>query len=70
MYNMIEAQMVSENPPANIWMPVATAANVGQGAAAMAVAFKIEESEDEGARWQCRLRCLLSSASLSRLSSV
>ena len=40
MYNMIEAQMVSENPPANIWMPVATAANVGQGAAAMAVAFK------------------------------
>lgn len=40
MYNMIEAQMVSQNPPANIWMPVATAANVGQGAAAMAVAFK------------------------------
>lgn len=45
MYNMIEAQMVSENPPANIWMPVATAANVGQGAAAMAVAFKTKNEK-------------------------
>ncbi|MEE8885967.1 MAG: glucose PTS transporter subunit IIA [Eubacteriales bacterium] len=45
MYNMIEAQMVSENPPANIWMPVATAANVGQGAAAMAVAFKTKSEK-------------------------
>ena len=45
MYNMIEAQMVSQNPPANIWMPVATAANVGQGAAAMAVAFKTENEK-------------------------
>lgn len=45
MYNMIEAQMVSQNPPANIWMPVATAANVGQGAAAMAVAFKTKNEK-------------------------
>ena len=45
MYNMIEAQMVSQDPPANIWMPVATAANVGQGAAAMAVAFKTKSEK-------------------------
>lgn len=45
MYNMIEAQMVSQNPPANTWMPVATAANVGQGAAAMAVAFKTKSEK-------------------------
>ena len=45
MYNMIEAQLVSQNPPANIWMPVATAANVGQGAAAMAVAFKTKNEK-------------------------
>lgn len=38
MYNMIEAQMVSNG--LNTWMPVATAANVAQGAAALAVAFK------------------------------
>ncbi|MGI6118117.1 MAG: glucose PTS transporter subunit IIA [Bilifractor sp.] len=38
MYNMIEAQMVSNG--LNTWMPVATAANVGQGAAALAVSMK------------------------------
>ena len=44
MYNMIEAQMlgtvVNGVKGLNTWMPVATAANVGQGAAALAVAFK------------------------------
>ncbi len=45
MYNMIEAQMVSQNPPFNSWMPVATAANVAQGAAAMAVAFKTKNEK-------------------------
>ena len=40
MYNMIEAQMLGSAAKLNTWMPVATAANVAQGAAAMAVAFK------------------------------
>ena len=40
MYNMIEAQMLGVAGGLNIWMPVATAANVAQGAAAMGVAFK------------------------------
>ena len=39
MYTMIEAQMLGMRG-LNTWMPVATAANVAQGAAAMAVAFK------------------------------
>ena len=39
MYNMIEAQMLGAGG-LNTWMPVATAANVAQGAAAMAVSFK------------------------------
>ena len=39
MYNMIEAQMLGSGG-LNTWMPVATAANVAQGAAAMAVSFK------------------------------
>jgi PTS system sucrose-specific IIC component len=38
MYNMIEAQMLGSG--LNTWMPVATAANVAQGAAAMAVGIK------------------------------
>ncbi len=39
MYNAIELAMLAENNQ-NIWMPIATAANVAQGAAALAVAFK------------------------------
>jgi PTS system sucrose-specific IIC component len=48
MYNMIEAQLVSaagEGGYGNIWMPIATAANVGQGAACMAVAFKTKSEK-------------------------
>ncbi|SFB16545.1 PTS system sucrose-specific IIA component, Glc family /PTS system sucrose-specific IIB component, Glc family /PTS system sucrose-specific IIC component, Glc family [Acetitomaculum ruminis DSM 5522] len=40
MYNMIEAEMCSLAVPMNTWMPIATAANVGQGAAALAVGVK------------------------------
>ncbi|WP_034210171.1 PTS transporter subunit EIIC [Lachnospira multipara] len=40
MYNMIEAEMCSLATPMNKWMPIATAANVGQGAAALAVGIK------------------------------
>lgn len=39
MYNAIEMMMLADNGM-NIWMPIATAANVAQGAAALAVAFK------------------------------
>lgn len=47
MYNMIEAQLVASEPNGygNIWMPIATAANVGQGAACMAVAFKTKSEK-------------------------
>ena len=38
MYNAIELSMIADNGK-NIWMPIATAANVAQGAAALAVAL-------------------------------
>lgn len=43
MYNMIEAQMLGNG--LNTWMPVATAANVAQGAAAMAVGVKTKNQK-------------------------
>ena len=39
MYNAIELSMLADNGK-NIWMPIATAANVAQGAAALAVGIK------------------------------
>ncbi len=39
MYNAIEMMMLADNGM-NTWMPIATAANVAQGAAALAVAIK------------------------------
>lgn len=39
MYNAIELAMIADNGQ-NTWMPIATAANVAQGAAALAVAVK------------------------------
>lgn len=39
MYNAIEMAMLADNGH-NIWMPIATAANVAQGAAALAIAIK------------------------------
>ncbi len=44
MYNAIELAMIAENGQ-NTWMPIATAANVAQGAAALAVAFKTREQK-------------------------
>ena len=44
MYNAIEAGMLS-SIGRNIWMPIATAANVGQGAAALAVAVKTKNKK-------------------------
>ena len=44
MYNAIEMMMLANNGM-NTWMPIATAANVAQGAAAMAVAFKTKNNK-------------------------
>ena len=44
MYNAIELAMIAENGQ-NTWMPIATAANVAQGAAALAVAFKTRQKK-------------------------
>ena len=44
MYNAIELAMIAENGQ-NTWMPIATAANVAQGAAALAVAFKTHKQK-------------------------
>ena len=44
MYNAIELAMLADNGQ-NTWMPIATAANVAQGAAALAVAFKTKNQK-------------------------
>ncbi|MBR4720484.1 MAG: PTS glucose transporter subunit IIA [Clostridia bacterium] len=44
MYNAIELSMLAANGQ-NTWMPIATAANVAQGAAALAVAFKTRQQK-------------------------
>ena len=44
MYNAIELAMIAQNGQ-NTWMPIATAANVAQGAAALAVAFKTRQQK-------------------------
>lgn len=44
MYNALEAGMLSAEG-VNRWMPIATAANVGQGAAALAVALKTRNTK-------------------------
>ena len=44
MYNAIEMMMLSDNGM-NVWMPIATAANVAQGAAALAVSLKTKNQK-------------------------
>lgn len=44
MYNAIEMMMLADNEM-NTWMPIATAANVAQGAAALAVALKTKNKK-------------------------
>lgn len=46
MYNAIEMMMLADNGM-NTWMPIATAANVAQGAAALAVAFKTKSKKNK-----------------------
>ncbi|WP_347494463.1 PTS transporter subunit EIIC [Ruminococcus albus] len=45
MYNAIELSMLAADSGKNIWMPIATAANVAQGAAALAVAVKTQNKK-------------------------
>ncbi len=47
MYNALEAGLLSSRG-VNIWMPIATAANVGQGAAALALALKTRDAKLKG----------------------
>ncbi|MFR6589801.1 MAG: PTS transporter subunit EIIC, partial [Gallintestinimicrobium sp.] len=44
MYSALEAGLISKSG-LNTWMPIATAANVGQGAAALALALKTKISK-------------------------
>ena len=67
MYNALEAGLLS-SIGINTWMPIATAANVAQGAAALALALKpITERQKQS---HSPLPCLHSSESQSRQSSV
>lgn len=45
MYNAIEAGLLAAKDNGNIWMPIATAANVAQGAAALAVAIRSRQEK-------------------------
>lgn len=60
MYNALEAGLLSANG-INIWMPIATAANVAQGAAALALALKTRNQ---------KLKALALPASLSAFLGI
>ena len=60
MYNALEASMLSANGM-NTWMPIATAANVAQGAAALALSLKTRDQ---------KLRALAFPASLSAFLGI
>lgn len=60
MYNAIEMMMIADNGM-NTWMPIATAANVAQGAAALAVALKTKNR---------KIRSLALPASLSAFMGI
>lgn len=58
MYNAIELSMLAENGK-NIWMPIATAANVAQGAAALAVALKTRNKKTKSMAFPASLSAFL-----------
>lgn len=58
MYNAIEAGMLS-SIGVNIWMPIATAANVGQGAAALGVAVKTKNKKTKAMAFPASLSAFL-----------
>lgn len=58
MYNMIEAGLLSSTG-VNTWMPIATAANVAQGAAALAVAIKVRDKKIKSMAFPASLSAFL-----------
>lgn len=58
MYNALEAGLLSANG-INIWMPIATAANVAQGAAALAIAIKTKNKKTKSMAFPASLSAFL-----------
>ena len=58
MYNALEAGLLSTDG-VNTWMPIATAANVAQGAAALAVAFKTKSRKTKSMAFPASLSAFL-----------
>lgn len=58
MYNALEAGLLSQNG-INTWMPIATAANVAQGAAALAVAVKTKNAKTKSMAFPASLSAFL-----------
>lgn len=58
MYNALEAGLLSKNG-INTWMPIATAANVAQGAAALAVALKTRNKKTKAMAFPASLSAFL-----------
>lgn len=58
MYNALEAGLLSKNG-VNTWMPIATAANVAQGAAALAVALKTRNKKTKSMAFPASLSAFL-----------
>jgi len=58
MYNALEAGLLSSDG-VNTWMPIATAANVGQGAAALALAIKVKNRKTKSVAFPASLSAFL-----------
>ena len=58
MYNAIELAMIADNGK-NTWMPIATAANVAQGAAALAVVFKTKQQKTKALAFPASLSAFM-----------
>lgn len=58
MYNALEAGLLSSDG-VNIWMPIATAANVAQGAAALAFSLKTKEKKQKAVALPASLSAFL-----------
>lgn len=58
MYNALEAGLLSKNG-INTWMPIATAANIAQGAAALAVAIKTRNNKTKAMAFPASLSAFL-----------
>ena len=58
MYSMIEVVMLSDDG-LNIWMPIASSANIAQGAAALAVGIKTSDRKLKGAAYPASFSAFL-----------